>query len=109
MRKLKVEDDKGYWYLVVPEEIGSFGQILMVVKRREEDQRHITDIADPELLNNEEWFTSIFKGIIEISNKLKKCLKDEEGRKVEKVYVQTQCENEESHLHFQFYPRYELN
>jgi len=107
IRKLKFEDKSGYWYVVVPEEIGAYGQILMVVKKREEDKRHITNITDPELLNNEERLLSIIKGIHVISSKLRKHWTDQEGRKIEKTYVLTQCEGENTHLHFQFLPRFE--
>lgn len=104
IRKLQLEDKNGYWYAVVPNEIGVFGQVLLVVTKREEDKNHITDITDPELLLNEERLLSVIKGIHEISSKLKQGL-----TKVEKIYVLTQCEDKNSHLHFQFYPRYEGN
>jgi diadenosine tetraphosphate (Ap4A) HIT family hydrolase len=107
IRKLGFEDKNGYWYTVVPEEIGTFGQVLMVVRKMKKDERHITDVTDPMFQYNEERLISVIKGIHEISTRLKKCLTDQGGRRAEKIYVLTQCENENSHLHFQFLPRYE--
>lgn len=101
-RKLSMEHK--YWYLVVPEEIGQFGQVLLVV--RNTDDEHITDISDPRLAENRECLLSIIKGIHVVSAKIKKGLRNEEGKKVEKVYVLTQCEGD-SHLHFHLYPRFE--
>ncbi len=105
-RKLRLEDQNGYWYSIVPKEIGTFGQVLLVAKKKPEDGRHITDISDSLLLKDPSRLQSIMKGISIISNKLKEGLKDSQGRIVEKVYVLTQCEGKESHLHFQFFPRY---
>jgi diadenosine tetraphosphate (Ap4A) HIT family hydrolase len=107
LRKLQSEDRNGYWYLVVPKEIGTFGQVLLVVTKRQEDKKHISTIADPALFDNEKRLLSVIKGINEISSKLKERLRHPRGRKAEKVYVLTQCEGEDSHLHFQFLPRYE--
>lgn len=107
IRKLKLEDQNGYWYVVVPEEIGIFGQVLMVVRKMKEEKEHISDMSDPRLLENKERLLSIICGIHEISNMLKKRLTNQKERKVEKVYVLTQCEGRNSHLHFQFFPRYE--
>lgn len=104
-RKLKFEDK--YWYLVIPQEIGAFGQVLLVVRKLEEDQRHITDVTDTKLLDDPERLKSILEGVHKVSNKLKGKLKDQKGRKIEKIYVLTQCEEADSHLHFQLYPRYE--
>lgn len=105
-RKLDLEDSEGFWYLVVPEEIGSFGQVLLVVRKKAEDSKHITDISDPEMISNKDRLFSVMKGISFVANKLRFKLKDQAGRCVEKVYVVTQCEGAR-HLHFQLYPRYE--
>lgn len=102
IRKLQLEDENGYWYVIVPNEIGVFGQVLLVVKKRESDKKHITDITDPSLLSNERRLLSIIRGIHEISSKLKQGL-----AKVKRIYVTTQCECKNPHLHFHFYPRYE--
>jgi hypothetical protein len=58
-RKLTFEDKNGYWYAVVPKEIGSFGQVLLVVSRMEGEKEHISDISDPKLLLAEERLLSI--------------------------------------------------
>jgi len=106
-RKLEIEDEMGYWYLVVPNEIGTYGQILFVVKKLEGDKKHISDITDSELLQNNERLKSILKGLSTVSSKLKTSLIDDKGRKVKKVYVLTQCEGKNTHLHFHLYPRFE--
>jgi diadenosine tetraphosphate (Ap4A) HIT family hydrolase len=106
-RKLEFEDEEGFWYLVVPKEVGSFGQVLLVVRKRPEDNRHITDISDPEMLLNRKRLLSVMNGISYVANKLKYGLKDQVERNVEKVYVVTQCEGTQTHLHFQLYPRYQ--
>jgi len=107
IRKLRFEDKKGYWYVVVPSEIGTFGQVLLIVRKMEWEKEHISDISDPKLLSDKKRLLSIISGIHEISNRLARGLTDQRGRKVEKAYVLTQCEGENSHLHFQFLPRYE--
>ena len=107
IRKLRFEDKKGYWYTVVPKEIGVFGQVLMVVRKMEREKKHISDISDPLLLLDKERLLSVIEGINEISCKLKRRLIDKRRRKVEKIHVLTQCEGRNSHLHFQFLPRYE--
>ena len=106
-RKLEIEDEKGYWYAVVPKEIGAYGQLLLITTKLDEEKRHITDITDPLLLKNEVRILSILKGISEISSKLKTKLVRLDGKKVEKIYVVTQCEGCDSHLHFHLYPKFE--
>jgi diadenosine tetraphosphate (Ap4A) HIT family hydrolase len=106
-RKLSYEDEKGYWYLVVPKEVGVFAQILLVVRKRNTDTRHITDISDPQFLQDDDRLLSVMKGISVVSGKLKAGLEDPKGRRIEKVYVLTQCEGIETHLHFQLFPRYD--
>jgi len=106
-RKIRLEDR--YWYLAVPQEIGVFGQVILIVKRLEGDVNHICDITDPKLVSDPKRMNSILNGIHLVANKIKNELKDMNGREVEKVYVLTQCESNEdndSHLHFQMYPRY---
>ena len=102
-RKLRLRND--FWYTVLPREVGTWGQMLLVVRRLRGERNHVTDIADPRIVCHEERLSSIFLGIHEISRKLKENLKDRSDRRVKKVYVLTQCETE--HLHFQFFPRYE--
>jgi diadenosine tetraphosphate (Ap4A) HIT family hydrolase len=104
-RKLNLEDD--FWYLVVPREIGTFGQVLLVTKRLASDEIHVSDITDPKLVSNPERLKSILYGLHSVAKKIKEGIIDEKGREVEKVYVLTQCEDENSHLHFSFYPRYQ--
>jgi diadenosine tetraphosphate (Ap4A) HIT family hydrolase len=106
-RKLAFEDKKGYWYAVVPREMGTFGQVLLVVKKMKGEIEHISDMSDPKLLCDKDRLLSIITGIHEISSRLTNSLTDQRGRRVQKVYVLTQCEGKNCHLHFQLLPRYE--
>lgn len=106
-RKLAIEDKKGYWYAVVPREMGTFGQVLLVVKKMKGEIEHISDMSDPKLLRDKDRLLSIITGIHEISSRLTNRLTDQRGRRVQKVYILTQCEEKNCHLHFQFLPRYE--
>lgn len=104
-RKLELEDKEGYWYLSVPNQIGSYGQVLFIVTKLDHEEEHIKNITDSGLIEKPERLVSILKGISKISKKLMK-LKDKTGRKVRKVYVITQGESI-NHLHFHLIPRYE--
>ena len=62
-RKLAFEDENGFWYSILPKEIGAFGQVLIVVRKRDEDRKHITGISDPDLLGDKLRLQSIIGGM----------------------------------------------
>lgn len=96
----KLDYDNKYFYLVVPREPAMYGHVLVVSKNQ--NDKHAEDIADPRL--SQEQLKSMIIATQLLSRWMKKELKYQ-GKRIEKVYVLTQCET--PHFHFHLKPRYE--
>ena len=97
----KLDYQNEYFYIVVPREPAMYGHVLVVSKNQ--DDKHVEDIADPKLSQKQ------LKSMIVATQILSKWMKKElchRGKHVEKVYVLTECDNENSHFHFHLKPRY---
>jgi len=98
----KLDYENKYFYVVVPKEPAMYGHILIVSKKMSD--KHAEDITDIDNLK-EDQLKAMIVAAQKLSWLMKKELKKDNGKRVRKVYVITQCET--PHFHFHLKPRYE--
>lgn len=95
----EADGEKGWVH--VPHKPATFGHLIVV------SGKCYTDISDPRCIKDTKYLQEVMTLISRFASKMKKDLKDLNGRKCEKVYVVTECETEGHHLHFHLIPRFE--
>ncbi|MFB0544340.1 MAG: HIT family protein [Asgard group archaeon] len=85
-------------WVFVPQDPGTFGHLVVV------SGKCYKDISDWQLMKDKKQLGKIMAVISTLASKMK--LLNYNGKKCEKIYVLSQCEYRDFHLHFHLYPRF---
>lgn len=97
IRGYEANSEKSWMY--VPREPATFGHLIVV------SGKHYEDISDKRLVNDAEQQKELMRIVVELCSKMEESL-TYKGEKCEKIYVVTECETPNLHLHFHLLPRF---